>query len=336
MSLPLLLAELDFLNSYYASLVDLVRGSASLCLQPNICLLFGIRRVEGPGFEHLTDHYMVRSTSYLGQASVRMPSSAHIQEHRPDNQLNSLILPSRELDDLLRVSIGAHIYQALSQLHSQLQNLSVLKLCLDMAVRHSCFRMNCDRDHDAHTLPEYPNLLVRAHLTIIQMMDGLVWISNAHNERHNERREVQRIWLNRLARAIQPLTPRLELPTIPGGHELRSVPQSWIREMIFALRPQGLSPRARQMFLSDALGLIFMAELFTEWEIPSYLHTATVLFARRPDLVRRHGDVSVVTDIIVSIARGDGGGDLRIRQGILGFRSVLNLLERRCTDRYGL
>lgn len=314
LTLPELRAELVYLSHYFGSLDGMIRFSGDLCHQKDTALLFGIRTPQDPDHEHLVDHFVVKRNSYLGRAYHNTRSSST----HSDQPTADVILSARELDYLVRTTVGEYLQESLSQLHYQLSYLPILKPCLDSAIHGSCTRVGCDRDHVAIKLPNHPEDLVR---TILQTIQTLYRLFNLPVNRDHKYvyylQDIRRLWLRRYFDSIHPLSHRLGCATAHRGLSVQShhILQEWISQQIFALKPYFREARD-QFFLSESMMLSYMAYVSNDWVMPGYIGRADRLFTSRGDLVRKGSQYSIVADIISALDRFRGG-DTRVVRGIL-------------------
>lgn len=311
--------ELAYLSSYFGSLSAITRFSGNLCHQENGAFLFGIHRADGPEYEHLIDHFIVKRASCLGQAYHRMTRHSELLD-----QMSDIVLPAGEMDQLARKTVAAQLRASLSTLHSRLSRLSVLYPCLDFTVRGSCDRMNCDRDHAAVKLLNHPALYVRAILQVIQVLNGLFHLPIEDENQFRLLQDIRIFWIRRFFDSIHPLNQRSSCATAHRGasdQETRVV-QEWISQMLFELHPhfRGRNDYVKNdyVFLSDAMMLSSLACDVHDWVMPNWVGR-TQLFIPREDLVRKASNYSIVMDIVSSQDRLRAERS-RVFRGILAVR----------------
>lgn len=313
LTLPELHTELVYLSHYFGSLDGMIRFSGDLGHQKDTALLFGIRTPQDPDHKHLVNHFVVKHASYLGRAYYHTRSSlAHNQP------TTDIILSARELDHLVRTTVGENLQESLSQLHHQLSCLAILNPCLDSAIRGSCTRVGCYRDHVAIKLPNHPEDLVRIILQTVQTLYRLFNLPvNRDRKFVYYLQDIRRFWLRRYFDSIHPLSHRLGCATAHRGLSVQShhILQEWISQQIFSLKPYFRETRD-QYFLSDSMMLSYMAYVSNDWVMPGYIRRANRLFTFRGDLVRKNSPYSIVTDIISALDRIQGGYS-RVVRGVL-------------------
>ncbi|KAF8323810.1 hypothetical protein DL93DRAFT_2222704 [Clavulina sp. PMI_390] len=325
---PQLLEELALLSDFIRSLTGMICSHDSIVRDPHATRLFGIRTSPNPDHEQLPDHYVVNRISFLGRAHLE--SIAH-HGHR-DSEDPEILLPATELDRLVRRAVAQTLRVKLESLHDQFLQLSIFKPCIDYSLRGSCGRFNCDRDHEAIGLPDYPDLIVRAALWVVKILNNVFYLPahtpqkhrNTHNSDPRKLKTIRNIWVARFFQVLQPLSHRMGRAT--AHHELSSqahhILQDWISASLSSFHPFLSRHDVNPFFLSDVLLAAWTAYVLHDFRLPPYIRTTHTLFSPRSDLIRPKATFGVVSDLLCTLDREEGG-ESRLRGGVLAARYIV-------------
>lgn len=299
-TLPLsaLVEELQLHEHYFSTIASIIK-LRQICRSQLVLDILGIQPFIDSEGNVSPDQLTVRRGSYIGRAYC-VKWKTPIEE----SDVDILIVSEVVLDKLIRSELEAMMTSHLERLHSSLKALKTLLPCSQMVVHGKCADGSCKRDHSAFKQPGYPQLAIRVHLLIIQLMQCLWSLSS--NQLWPLRREARRVWIDRLFRALQPSHHLLGCGT--GYHDApelsKTLPiiQTWTSDMILDSRYE-LFPELAHLFLSDALTwIITMDELDSGRTLPHVYHLPSGFFHRRPRLDRPGSQATIVEDLIIGIS----------------------------------
>ena len=315
LSLPELLEELHIRGQYF-SLISNVFMRRWYCRDQQTRDLLGIQPFVDSDGNKSPYQFTIYRNSYIGRAFLSSPYNSTFMEGGP----NTLVILESTLDRLIRHTLEESVATPIERLHHALVGLKTLRPCYQMVVHRNCKDELCSKDHTAISVHNYPMFIVQAHLAIIRVMKCL-WFLPYRQSPYTSRREVRRVWVDRLFQALQPLHSRLICPTglqyLPESAENIPTVQMWVADMVFET-PLDIPAGQAHFFISNALTWLIMLEKLNNGVALPHLFRAAGFFTPRSQLVHRDSGVSIVEELVGGISHK--GSQHRILFGLLAVK----------------
>ncbi|KAG8917721.1 hypothetical protein FRC02_002906 [Tulasnella sp. 418] len=289
--------------------------------------------VQKPGIQKLLNFKPLPSV--LGEEPheyVVAPSSIlysyvlQLDANKRNFTADGLVTPQEELRHVIQHCLSYRYNQSLGQLHSLAIDIQALHPCTLFTMFGECHRPRCSQQHaDAKEITiEGFTKRVRAHIQIIMLLDGMIPLPNLMESWN--KRNLQRIWLDRLFTALHPHTPMLgslpllDISAIPEFPAALPVLKSWLEERMFTLNPYPLEKWLRS-YMGGVISASLMAFTFDQANARNYARKARCSWSGQGPLIRRTSQRTVVEDCLVWLSSQD---NYSLTAGVLSLKHIAN------------
>ncbi|KAF8336973.1 uncharacterized protein EI90DRAFT_3119273 [Cantharellus anzutake] len=256
--------RLSVVDAYCQHLMVLLRRDR-LCDFPDAAKLFGFHQSVDVNGRVLQDVFRVAPGSHTSRmlAGDRAKGLNAVPSISKNDARN---VRGDALNNLLRWDLEEVIWELLCRLHFDLTEAVLLKPCLEFKVLRECKKTACTRLHE--TAPNL-DMYFRVHMQIVVALENLWYIPHRNP---GLRRDVQRIWVERIYSVLFPLARMCGdsnlVRAFPEAHRALPLVRNWIEQRARDLSPSHHTAQAR--FTTDAVMLVMMGHVFHGRQLPAY------------------------------------------------------------------
>ena len=292
--------RISLIDTYCRQIISLLRDHR-LCDSPSAGKLFGFRQALDERGE------AIQNEIYVGPASQAKRLVEQAMGTRQDITIistrdGSLNVHSDSLNILLRENLESIARQHLESLHEELIKVTILRPCLEYALRGICGRSTCNKFHGKPPSNDILKYYYRVHMQVVAALEGL-WHVPRTNVHPNIRGWIQHVWVERIYEVLFPLIRvygdcLLVHTRYPESDRALPIIRNWIEHCIRTLNPHGPSQHSAK-FPSDAVRLVTLACVFNSGRLPPYIWHGMGLFRLQSNMVNYGSNHSIMHDMIM-------------------------------------